>query len=452
MSPAELHADSIVIDGLIIAKWNRELFEDMRKGGLTAANCTVSVWEGFQATVNNIAASNKLIRDNSDLVIPVRSTADIRKAKEQGKTGILYGFQNAHAFEDQIGYVEVFKQLGVGIVQMCYNTQNLVGTGCYERDGGLSGFGREIVAEMNRVGIMCDLSHVGSKTSEEVILESKKPVCYSHCLPSGLKEHPRNKSDEELKFIADHGGFVGVTMFAPFLKKGIDSTIDDYAEAIEYVMNIVGEDAIGIGTDFTQGHGHDFFEWLTHDKGYARRLTNFGKIVNPLGIRTVGEFPNLTETLLERGMPERVVRKVMGENWVRVLRDVWASNSRPTPDSSPLPPGRGIASHPSSLSPPLSLKGERESKESELTPWPNMPPNCPSRSTARPASGPPTPCRCSTYRDISSSTTTWASRKCWAPTPTPRSSTRPATSPPGTGARRKPNVTAWRAWRCSSTT
>jgi membrane dipeptidase len=237
MSPAELHADSIVIDGLIIAKWNRELFEDMRKGGLTAANCTVSVWEGFQATVNNIVASNNLIRDNSDLVMPVRTTADIRKAKEQGKTGILYGFQNAHAFEDQIGYVEVFKQLGVGIVQMCYNTQNLIGTGCYERDGGLSGFGREIVAEMNRVGIMCDLSHVGSKTSEEVILESKKPVCYSHCLPSGLKEHPRNKSDEELKFIADHGGFVGVTMFAPFLAKGIDSTIDDYAEAIEYVMN-----------------------------------------------------------------------------------------------------------------------------------------------------------------------------------------------------------------------
>ncbi|AIC23359.1 MULTISPECIES: dipeptidase [Pseudomonas] len=323
MSPAELHADSIVIDGLIIAKWNRELFEDMRKGGLTAANCTVSVWEGFQATVNNIASSQKLIRENSDLVMPVRTTADIRKAKELGKTGILFGFQNAHAYEDQIGYVEVFKQLGVGIVQMCYNTQNLVGTGCYERDGGLSGFGREIVAEMNRVGVMCDLSHVGSKTSEEVILESKKPVCYSHCLPSGLKEHPRNKSDEELKFIADHGGFVGVTMFAPFLAKGIDSTIDDYAEAIEYTMNIVGEDAIGIGTDFTQGHGQDFFEYLTHDKGYARRLTNFGKIINPLGIRTVGEFPNLTETLLKRGHSERVVRKIMGENWVNVLKDVW---------------------------------------------------------------------------------------------------------------------------------
>ena len=144
---------------------------------------------------------------------------------------------------------------------MCYNTQNLVGTGCYESDDrGLSDFGREIVAEMNRVGVMCDLSHVGSKTSDDVILASKKPVCYSHACPSALKKHPRNKSDEELRFIVDHGGFVGVTMFAPFLAKGIDSTIDDYVETIEYVMNIVGEDAIGIGTDFTQDHDQDFFE------------------------------------------------------------------------------------------------------------------------------------------------------------------------------------------------
>ncbi|WP_158772685.1 dipeptidase [Cobetia sp. L2A1] len=318
-----LHDDSIVIDGLVIAKWQRELFEDMRKGGLTAANCTVSVWEGFQATVNNIVKSNQLIAESSDLVIPVRTAADIRTAKAEGKTGIIYGFQNANAYEDQIGYVDVFKQLGVGIVQMCYNTQNLVGTGCYERDGGLSGFGREMVAEMNRVGVMCDLSHVGSKTSEEVILESKVPVCYSHCAPSGLKDHPRNKSDAELRFIAEHGGFVGVTMFTPFLKAGVNATVDDYVEAIEYVMNLVGEDAIGIGTDFTQGHGQDFFEWLTHDKGYARRLTSFGKIVNPEGIRTIGEFPNLTDALLRRGMSEQQVRKIMGENWLRTLENVW---------------------------------------------------------------------------------------------------------------------------------
>jgi len=323
MNAAELHRDSIIIDGLVCGKMDLELFQDMHQGGVTAANCTMAFWEGFQGTVDNIAAVNAIIEQNPELLMKIRTTADIRRAKAEGKTGVLMGFQNTYAYEDQIGYVKIFKDLGVGIVQMAYNTQNLVGTGCYERDGGLSGFGREIMAEMNRVGVMCDLSHVGPKTSEEVILESKKPVCYSHCLPSGLKEHPRNKSDEELKFIADHGGFVGVTMFAPFLKNGINSTIEDYVEAIRYVFNIVGEDQIGIGTDFTQGQDQAFFEWLTHDKGYARRLTNFGKIVNPQGIRTLGEFPNLTEALLKDGFSETQVRKIMGENWVRILGEVW---------------------------------------------------------------------------------------------------------------------------------
>ena len=138
-----------------------------------------------------------------------------------------------------------------------------------------------------------------------------------------MKEHPRNRTDEELKFIADNGGFVGVTMFAPFLKAGINATIDDYVEAIQYIYNIVGEDAIGIGTDFTQGHGYDFFEYLTHDKGYARRLTRFGEIINPLGLRTVGDFPNLTEALLKHGFSERQVVKIMGGNWVNLLAEVW---------------------------------------------------------------------------------------------------------------------------------
>jgi membrane dipeptidase len=323
ITAAELHKESIVIDGLMIAKWDRSLFQDMQEGGLTAANCTVSVWEGFQYTVNNVVEMNGLIEENNDLLIKINCTDDIFEAKKQGKTGIMMGFQNAHAYEDKLGYVQIFKDLGVGIVQMCYNTQNLVGTGCYERDGGLSDFGREIVAEMNRVGVLIDLSHVGSKTSEEIILASEKAVCYSHCLPSGLKAHPRNKSDEELKFIADHGGFIGVTMFAPFLKNGIESTIKDYVEAITYIVDIAGVDNVGVGTDFTQGHGQAFFEWLTHDKGYARSLTKFGKIVNPEGIRTVGEFPNLTSALLEHGFSAIDVKKIMGENWVRVLKAAW---------------------------------------------------------------------------------------------------------------------------------
>ena len=133
MNAAELHDKSIIIDGLICAKWNRELFEDMAKGKLTAANCTVSFWENFEGTVRNVVEMNQLIEANSDLLLKVYTTKDIHRAKAQGKTGVMMGFQNAHAFEDQIGYVQIFKDLGVGIVQMCYNTQNLVGTGCYQR-------------------------------------------------------------------------------------------------------------------------------------------------------------------------------------------------------------------------------------------------------------------------------------------------------------------------------
>jgi membrane dipeptidase len=320
---SSVHDDSFVIDGLIIAKWDRSIFEDMKKGGVTAASCTVSVWEGFQATVNNIAAMKKLIRDNSDLVTLVRKVDDIRQAKKDGKTGIIISFQNAHAYEDMLGNIEAFADMGVRVVQLCYNTQNLVGTGCYERDGGLSGYGREVIEEMNRCGVLVDLSHVGGNTSREAILASKKPVCYSHCLPSGLKDHPRNKSDEELKFIVDHGGFVGVTMFSPFLKRGIEATVDDYVEAFDYVINLVGDDCVGIGSDFTQGYDKGFFDWITHDKGRYRRLTDFGTVLNPEGIRTIGEYPNLTQAMEKAGWTTSRIEKVLGQNWMRYYDAVW---------------------------------------------------------------------------------------------------------------------------------
>jgi membrane dipeptidase len=251
-----------------------------------------------------------MLRQNDDILLQVKTVADIHKAKEMGKTGIILGFQNVSAFEDRLGYIQLFKELGVGIAQMAYNTYNLVGAGCYEsKDGGLTDFGYEVVAEMNRVGIMCDLSHVGPQTSEDVIKFSKKPVCYSHCLPAGLKEHPRDKSDEQLKFIADHGGFIGVTMFSPFLEKGTDATDDDYVAAIDYVINIVGEDRVGIGTDFTQDYGQDFFDWITHDKGTARKLIWSGfrsfSVINfliPLITASAGFF-GVEETLATSILP-----------------------------------------------------------------------------------------------------------------------------------------------------
>jgi len=319
-----LHDELIVIDGLMIADWSPEIFRDMRRGGLTAANCTCCVWEGFAETMANISRWNGWFRDHGDLILKARTTADIRRAKEEGRTAIILGFQNTSAFEDKLGAVQLFKDAGVGIAQLTYNTQNLAGSGCYEsRDSGLSDWGRELVAEMNRVGILIDLSHVGSRTSEDTIRESSKPVAYTHCLPSALKPHPRNKSDGELRFIADEGGMIGVTMFPAFLKRGMDSTVGDYVDAMEHVISVAGEDSVAFGTDITQDHGPGFFEWITRDKGEARLLVEFGKIGGLKGFETIGHFPNLTAAMKRAGWKEGRIRKVMGENWLRFLAEVW---------------------------------------------------------------------------------------------------------------------------------
>lgn len=321
---SKLHDQLIVIDGLIISNFGRSVFEDMRRGGITAVNCTACVWENFTDTMRNTVKWKAWLRENHDLLTQVYTTDDVRRAKRENKTGIILGWQNTTGIEDQIGYLGLFHELGLRIVQMTYNTQNLVGSGCYEsRDSGLSDYGRDVLAEMNRLGILCDLSHVGPKTSEDSIVASKQRVAYSHCLPAGLKAHPRNKSDEQLRFIAERNGFVGVTMFPPFLRRGAAATVDDYVEAMEYVINLCGEDCVGVGTDFTQGYGQEFFDWITHDKGFGRKLTDFGAVINPEGMRAIGDFPNLTAAMEKRGWKEARIRKVMGENWLQLLQDVW---------------------------------------------------------------------------------------------------------------------------------
>jgi membrane dipeptidase len=326
MSDKHLHEDAMIIDGLVISNWSRDIFLDMRKGGLTAANCTCSVWEGIRGSLDNIAAWKRMFAANDDLILQVRTTEDIRRAKAEGKTGIILGWQNTSGIEDRVEYLALFKELGVHVMQLTYNTQNFVGSGCYESvDKCLSDFGRDVIDEMNRLGILVDLSHVGAMTSEDAIRHSKKPVAYTHCAPAGLKAHQRNKSDAQLKFIADKGGFIGVTMFPAFLRRGMESTVEDYVEAMEYVINLVGEECVGFGTDFTQDQDQAFFDWLVHDKGDGRELIAFGEIINPLGMRTIGEYPNLTAAMQARGWSDSRIRKVMGENWLRVLKDVWGA-------------------------------------------------------------------------------------------------------------------------------
>ena len=325
MPASDLHASAIVIDGLVISNWDRKVFEDMHRGGLTAANCTVSVWENFRDTMGNIARFLRWIDDNDDLLMPVHSANDIHRAKAAGKVGVIFGFQNTSAIEDRLETLALFKKLGVGVMQLTYNTQNLVGSGCWEEtDSGLSGFGGEVVGEMNRLGIVIDLSHVGAKTSREAIEASKRPVAYSHICPAALFDHPRNKTDDQLRFIIERGGFVGLATFPPFLPKGAETTVDDCVEVFEYLINICGEANVGIGTDFTQGQDEAFFDWLRHDKGDARRMVaQRGTAAFVKGLETLADYPNLTAAMQKRGWSEDRIGAVLGGNWLRFLAESW---------------------------------------------------------------------------------------------------------------------------------
>lgn len=319
-----LHDKLIVVDGLIISKFGPEIFQAMRVGGITAANCTCGVWEDFETTMRAVAQWKTWFREYADTIVQVYDSEDIRRVKKEGKVGIILGWQNAVGFNDHLPFVDLYHELGLRIVQLTYNTATSIGCGCYEtHDGGLTDFGKNLVDELNRVGILIDLSHVGPKTSADVISYSKKPVAYTHCLPAALKSHPRNKTDEQLRAIADRGGFVGVTVFPPFLKRGPSATIDDIVEAVEHVINVVGEDRVGIGTDFTQGHDKSFFDYITHDKGFGRKLTDFGNLTMPEGFRRLEDFPNLTAALETRHWPEARIAKIIGENWLRFLGEIW---------------------------------------------------------------------------------------------------------------------------------
>jgi len=325
-----LHADAIVIDGLEICRWDRSVFEDMRRGGLTAVNCTCAVWEGLRGAMDAVAAWKRHFDEHDDLIIQVHTSEDIRRAKREGKTGIYLGWQNTYGIEDQLDYLRVFKALGVGCMQLTYNTRNLVGSGCWEpSDDGLSSFGREVVEAMNDARILIDLSHVGPATSADAIEHSRQPVAYTHCAPTAFFDHPRNKTDEQLRAVVERGGFVGFATYPPFMAQGPDTTVTHCVEVLEYLVDLLGEDSVGIGTDFTQGQDRQFFDYLSHDKGYAKRLVpvrpGSGVTVMPEGLRTIGEFPNLTRVMCERGWAEGRIRKVMGENWLHFLAEIWGA-------------------------------------------------------------------------------------------------------------------------------
>lgn len=322
----QLHEQSIVIDGLNVSRWGEEaVYRHLHEGGLTAINATVAVWEGTQGTLRNIARFYKDFDTYSRYIRQVTCLDDIRKAKEEGRVGIIFGFQNSSPIEDDLDLVEVFHRLGVRAIQITYNDLNLVGAGCYERqDVGLSQFGVDLVAEMNRLGMVVDLSHVGHRTTMDAIETSEDPVWFSHTNPRSLCEHPRNKTDEEVKALVAKGGIVGANSFPTFLARGYDSTLEDVLDVVDYWVDLVGIDSVGIGLDFTELHTREWFNWLM--AGKLKGSTVFPlpyPIPLPAGITRADEMPNLTAGLIGRGYSEEEVQKIMGRNVFRLFERVW---------------------------------------------------------------------------------------------------------------------------------
>ena len=324
--------DAIIIDGLNASKNFPKVHDLWRAGGLTAVHVThCSPYLRLPDTMKSLAQWKRWFRDYEKTALHVHTVSDIQRAKREGRIGVILGWQDATGFDDHLYNIQLYADLGVRFVQLTYNTANGIGTGCYDTlDAGLTDFGCEVVQEMNRAGIAVDLSHCSEKSATDAIRAATKPVCYTHIAPLGLFDTERNKSDEALRRMADHGGFVGVGLHPFLFKKGNDSELEDYLDAIEYVSNLVGEDLVGIGTDYFEGVDPAMFaQTMTRrDRYHAREL---GKHPVPKTLRYPSQMPsiaalrNIVPALEQRGWKQARMEKLLGANFVRYVARAWAA-------------------------------------------------------------------------------------------------------------------------------
>jgi membrane dipeptidase len=329
LDPASLHRDAVIVDGVDVSLPTRTRFLRMQKAGLTAVSVTVALYENFKETMQNIARWEKLLVDNADAVRPVRSLADIDAAKAEGRVGIVYNLQNTSPFEDDFGNIGLFRAVGVRIVQLAYMYQNLVGAGCLEpHDAGLTSYGNDVVRALNRSGIAIDLSHCGPRTTLDAIERSEHPVMFTHAASKALVPNPRNKTDDELRLLAGHGGVIGIVAFPTFLKDS-NATIDDWFAHLEHILGVVGPDHVSIGSDWIEGQPEGFADRAYYNRPHPAGLVPSGwPWPYPAGIASVDDLPNITEGLVARGYDEETIRKILGGNLIRVLGQNWEANAR----------------------------------------------------------------------------------------------------------------------------
>jgi membrane dipeptidase len=321
-----MHNDLIVIDGLQYSNWNRAIFQQLKEGGVTMVHVTVVYHEQIRETLLRIGEWNRQFEIHHDLIMPVKSTADILLAKKLGKVGIMFGAQNCSPIEDDIGMVEIMRELNLMIMQLTYNNQSLLACGCYEaEDSGVTRFGKQVIKEMNRVGMVVDMSHSGERSTLDAIAISERPIVISHANPNSFHQAKRNKSDTVLKALGESGGLLGFSLYPFHLKNGPDCSLDDFCDMVADTADLMGIDHIGIGTDLCQEQPLSVLEWMRNGRWSKEMDYGEGSKANadwprPLSwFRDSRDFPNITQGLQKRGFRTEDIAKVMGMNWLNLL-------------------------------------------------------------------------------------------------------------------------------------
>ena len=312
------------IDALQYCNWSPKIFDQMRAGGVDAVHVTIAYHENFRETVAVMEQWNARFEQYSDRIFQGFTGDDVRRARESGRTAIFYGFQNPSPIEDDIRLVEILHRLGARFMQLSYNNQSLLATGCYEaEDPGITRMGREVIAEMNRVGLVVDMSHSAERSTLEAIEISARPIVVTHANPAFWHPALRNKSDAVLRGLGETGGMLGFSLYPHHLRDGSDCTLDSFCRMVADCAEIMGVDHIGIGSDLCQDQPDSVVEWMRNGR-WTKTLdygegsaANAGFPAMPGWFRDNRDFGNVEQGLRAVGFSEADSAKIMGGNWLR---------------------------------------------------------------------------------------------------------------------------------------
>lgn len=316
----------LTIDGLQYSSWSRTLFEQMREGGVDAVHATLVYHENCRETLLRLGEWQRRFEQHSDLIMPVRDACDIEQARESGRVGIFFGAQNCSPIEDDIDLVGIMRRLGLLIMQLTYNNQSLLACGCYEADdSGITRFGRQVIREMNRVGMLIDMSHSAERSTLDAIELSERPVIISHANPASFHPAKRNKSDEVLRAVSQSGGLLGFSVYPFHLKNGSRCTLEEFCAMVADTAELMGVDHIGLGTDLCQAQPETVLTWMRNGRwskamDYGEGSASDAGWPEPLSwFSDNRHFPNIARGLRQKGFTDLEVEKIMGLNWLRQL-------------------------------------------------------------------------------------------------------------------------------------